>query len=79
MTIILGIKLSDKQNNAVEFQKILTKFNCIIKTRVGINSNSIFCSSLGIILLHIEDEEKAIKMEKELIEISGIEIQRMVF
>ena len=79
MTIILGIKLSNKENNAVEFQKILTKFNCIIKTRVGINSNSIFCSSLGIILLHIEDEEKAINLEKELIEISGIEIQRMVF
>lgn len=79
MTIILGIKLSDKQNNAIEFQQILTKFNCIIKTRVGINSSSIFCSSLGIILLHIEDEEKSIKMEKELIEISGIEIQRMVF
>ena len=79
MTIILGIKLSDKKNNAVEFQKILTKFNCIIKTRIGINSNSIFCSNLGIILLHLEDEEKAIKMEKELIESSGIEIQRMVF
>ena len=79
MTVILGIKLSDKENNAVGFQKILTKFNCIIKTRVGINSNSIFCSNLGIILLHIEDEEKAINMEKELIEISGIEIQRMVF
>ena len=79
MTIILGIKLSDKKNNAVEFQRILTKFNCIIKTRIGINSNSIFCSSLGIILLHIEDEENSLKMEKELIEISGIEIQRMVF
>lgn len=79
MTVILGVKLSDKENNAVEFQKILTKFNCIIKTRIGINSNTIFCSNLGIILLHIEDEEKAIKMEKELIEISGIEIQRMVF
>ena len=79
MTVILGIKLSDKKNKAVEFQKILTKFNCVIKTRIGINSSSIFCSSLGIILLHIEEEETSIKVEKELIEISGIEIQRMVF
>lgn len=79
MTVILGIKLSDKQNNAVEFQSILTKFNCIIKTRIGLNSSSIFCSNLGIILLHIEDEENSLKIEKELIEISGIEIQRMIF
>lgn len=79
MTTIVGIKLPDKLNNAVEFQKILTKFNCIIKMRIGINNSSIFCSSNGIILLQIEDSEKAIALEKELLEISGIELQRMIF
>lgn len=79
MTTIIGIKLPDKLNNAVEFQKILTKFNCIIKMRIGINNSSIFCSSSGIILLQIEDSEKATVLEKELLEISGIELQRMIF
>lgn len=79
MTIIIGIKLPDKEENAVEFQKILTKFNCIIKMRIGINNSSIFCSSNGIVLLQIESEENAINLEKKLLEISGIELQRMIF
>ncbi len=79
MTIIIGIKLPDKINNAVEFQKILTEFNCTIKMRIGINNSSIFCSSNGIILLQLENTEKAIDLERELLEISGIELQRMIF
>ena len=79
MTIILGIKLSDKKNNAVEFQRILTEFNCAIKMRIGINSNSLFCSKSGLILLQIEDKDMAEKIEKALFEISEIELQRMCF
>jgi hypothetical protein len=79
MTVILGVKLPYKQGNAVEFQKILTKFNCIIKIRLGINNSTIFCSSFGIILLEIENSENSINLEKELLEISGIELQKMVF
>ena len=79
MTVIIGIKLSDKNNNAVEFQKILTEFNCVIKLRIGINNSSIFCSQTGIILLQIERNEDAINIERALIEIEGIELQRMTF
>ncbi len=79
MTIILGIKLPDKEKNAVEFQEILNKFNCNIRMRIGINNSSIFCSPIGIILLQIEDETNAAKLEKSLLEISEIELQRMVF
>lgn len=79
MTIIIGVKLPDKEINAVEFQKILTKFNCIIRMRIGINNTTIFCSDKGIILLQVENSEMAIDLEKELLEISGIELQRMIF
>lgn len=79
MTIIIGVKLSDKIMNAVEFQRILTEFNCVIKMRIGINSTSLFCSKTGIILLQIEDKEKAEELEKALFEISEIELQRMCF
>ena len=79
MTVIIGVKLPEKEENSVGFQQILTKFNCIIKMRIGINNSSIFCSSSGIILLQVEDEEKATELEKKLLEISGIEIQQMIF
>ena len=79
MTVILGIKLPEKEANAVEFQKKLTEFNCLIKMRIGINNSSIFCSSSGIILLQIDNNENAITLEKSLIEISGIELQKMIF
>ena len=79
MTVIIGVKLPEKEENAVEFQRILTKSNCIIKMRVGINNSTIFCSSSGIVLLQVENEENATALEKSLLEISGIEIQQMVF
>lgn len=79
MSTILGIKLNNKKENAVEFQSVLTEFNCIIKLRIGINDSSLFCSSSGIILLHIDKDENAINLEKALLNISGIEIQRMIF
>ncbi len=79
MTVIVGVKLQDKINNAVKFQEILSEFNCIIKLRIGINNSSIFCNSTGIVLLQIENSENAINLEKALLEISGIELQRMIF
>ncbi|MBE7704810.1 MAG: hypothetical protein E7Z90_03220 [Cyanobacteria bacterium SIG29] len=78
MTIFIGIKIPDKEIQAVELQKILTKFNCVIKLRIGINS-SIFCSKTGIIILQIDSNNDAILLEKELIEISEIELQKMIF
>lgn len=79
MTIIIGIKLPNKTANSLEFQRILTEFNCAIKLRIGINSTSLFCSKTGLILLQLEDKEETEKLEKALFEISEIEMQRMYF
>ena len=79
MTVIIGIKLQDKRTNAVELQKKLTEFNCIIKMRIGLNNTSIFCQRSGIILLEVEDIEDAMQLEKSLLEINEIETQRMIF
>ena len=79
MTVIIGIKLPDKMHNAVELQKILTEFNCIIKMGLGINNSSIFCSSSGIVLLQVDNADSSVNLERALLEISGIEIQRMIF
>ena len=80
MTIIMGIRLGNRVNTAMEFQKTLTDFGCIIKTRLGLHDVSENkCAPNGIILLEVIDDEEAIKFEKELCKIEGIEIQLMKF
>ncbi len=80
MVTILGIKVNDRMEHATDLQSILTKFGCSIKTRLGMhNAGTESCAPFGVILLEIVDKDEALKIEKELLEISGIEIQRMVF
>lgn len=79
MTVIIGLQIKNKEANAVELQKVLTEFNCIIQVRLGINNTGIFCSEKGIIILAVNNKEDATALEKELINIDEIEIQRMIF
>lgn len=80
MTVILGVKLNQRTENSVKFQEIVTRFGCSIRTRIGLHyagKNS--CSPYGIILLEIINDEDSIQIEKSLLEIDEIEIQKMVF
>ncbi len=79
MTVIIGIKLQNKEENSTELQKVLTKYNCIIKLRLGINNTGFLCSDDGIILIQTDNNEIEIELEKDLLDISGIQIQRMIF
>ena len=80
MITILGIKLPDRKNTAQEFQRIITNYGCIIKTRIGLHSlQGGFCTPYGIILLEIIDDKKIKELEAELIKIDNIEIQSMIF
>ncbi len=80
MTIIMGIRLDNRKDTAIEFQKILTQFGCIIKTRLGLHDVSgNKCAPNGIIILEIIDDSEAKNFEKELCKIEGIEIQLMQF
>lgn len=57
MSSIIGIKLSDRLEESVQFQEILTKFGCYIKTRIGLhNIGEYKCERTGIILLEIVDK-----------------------
>ena len=80
MTTIIGIKLEDRLENAIEFQKIISKYGCYVNTRIGLHqiSDSI-CSSWGIILLEINDNKIVSSIENELLKINKIEIQHMIF
>lgn len=80
MTTILGVRLDNRLETATEFQKVLTSFGCIIKTRLGLHEVSEKqCAHNGIILLEVIDDNEALKFKDELKKISGIEIQIMQF
>ena len=80
MTTIMGIRLGNRTQTAMDFQKTLTHFGCIIKTRLGLHEvadNK--CAPNGIIILEVIDDEQSKAFEKELGQIEGIEIQIMKF
>lgn len=80
MTTIMGVRLDNRTQTAVEFQKTLTHFGCIIKTRLGLHEvASNRCAPNGLILLEVIDDNEAKAFENELREIEGIEIQIMKF
>ena len=78
MTTIIGIKVSNRLESAVSVQEILTKYGCIIKTRIGLHEEiNGQCSPRGLILLEIINDEESIKIANELCDIEEIEIQQM--
>lgn len=80
MTTIMGVRLDNRTQSAVEFQKTLTHFGCIIKTRLGLHEVADHtCAPNGLILLEVIDDEQAKDFEKELCKIEGLEIQIMKF
>lgn len=80
MTTIMGIRLDNRTQTAIDFQKTLTHFGCIIKTRLGLHDVADnLCAPNGIILLEVINDKEAEVFEKELCKIEGIEIQVMKF
>ncbi len=80
MTTIFGIRLDNRTQTAVEFQKVLTHYGCSIKTRLGLHDvNNNVCSPNGLILLEVIDDAEAMKMKEELLEIPNLELQSMKF
>lgn len=80
MTTILGIKLQNRVEVAKYFQEILSKHGCSIKTRIGLHEvTDGKCAPNGIILLEVIDENEAVEIEKDLLNIDNIEIQKMIF
>ena len=55
MTKIIGVKLDNRIETAVDFQKIITSFGCEIKTRLGLHQTE-GCENYGIILLEVKED-----------------------
>ncbi|HPP87441.1 MAG TPA: hypothetical protein PLM75_06235 [bacterium] len=58
---IILIKIGNRENTAIEVQKILTEFGCKIKTRLGLhNIEPDACSPLGLVILEVVADTKEI-------------------
>ena len=79
--VILGLYITDRVKEAIKVQDVLTKFGCSIKTRLGLHEvQENFCSSNGLIILELTgNEEEMVKLEKELLKIEGLGVQKMTF
>jgi len=78
---ILGVYIPDRSQKIEEVQNLLTKFGCTIKTRLGLHElNDDICSKGGIILLELTGEVNEFrKLEKELLNIEGLTVKKMIF
>lgn len=81
MRIIYGIEIGDREHDALKVQEALTKYGCIIKTRLGLHEAGNLCSSKGLIILEFinGNEAEIEKLEKELMECETVKIGKMSF
>jgi len=80
-TRILGIMVHDRIKEAGRTQEILTRYASVIRTRLGFHELSREkCSRVGTILLVLQgDPQKWDRLQDELKQIGGIEMQTMQF
>ncbi|HIS36600.1 TPA: hypothetical protein IAC10_08230 [Candidatus Scatousia excrementigallinarum] len=58
MTTIIGVNLTDRAESSIEFQEILTKYGCSIRTRIGLHHpEQGVCTNRGVVLLDLAEEE----------------------
>ena len=77
MITIIGVKLENRKETAVDFQRILTEHGCGIRTRIGLHpSEHDVCLNRGIVLLEVHDGEAG-PLKEELSK--HWEVQTMVF
>jgi len=78
MTVIIGIKLTNRTETSQAFQNVLSKYGCMIKTRIGLHSTcSAICANYGIILLEIIDDSEIVQLKKDLMNVEGVLLSSM--
>jgi hypothetical protein len=78
---IIGLLITDRIKEAGQTQKTLTKFGHVIKSRLGFHEvTEDVCSRAGVVILQLAgNPAECEKLETELSQIGGLEVQRMVF
>ena len=78
---IIGLLITDRIKEAGLTQHALSRYAHVIKSRLGFHEVSEdVCSRAGVIILQLAgNTEECNKLEAELNNIGGLELQRMVF
>ncbi|MCG6913303.1 hypothetical protein LJE86_05250 [bacterium BMS3Abin03] len=77
MKTILTVLISKRKDAAVNVQKILTGWGCIIKTRLGLHDGVMEnCSEEGLLILELvgKDEEKK-ELTRKLSLLKGVAVK----
>lgn len=77
---IMGIRLSHRRDTASTLQDILTRYGCIINTRLGVHEASdTTCSEQGYIVLEFRNgsDAEVAAMQKELSALEGLVVRTM--
>jgi len=79
--IILGVQVTNRVENILDVQKILTEYGCNIKIRLGLHEvTESRCSTVGLLILETYgDEADILQMESKLKQIKGVTVKKMVF
>ncbi|MFO7998187.1 MAG: hypothetical protein R6U86_04315 [Bacteroidales bacterium] len=78
---VLGVLVKEPGKAAIEVQRILTKYGCSIRTRLGLNElEKESCAGCGLILLELMgNPDESIRLENELLEVEDVVVRKMVF
>lgn len=76
---IMAIVVEHRNNNAPKLQEILTKYGCIIKTRLGLHESSKGqCQERGLIILELDgSDEDIVNLKNELLNMGNIKVNTM--
>jgi len=80
-TVVLGVLLDHRNDVAVDFQKILTKHGCNIRTRLGLHhANNHKCPLGGVILLDvIGSDDDIASIENDIKSLPDTQVQKIMF
>jgi hypothetical protein len=78
---ILGVMINEPSKDSEKIQNILTKYGCSIRTRLGMHDmDEEYATETGLMLLELtSDLQECLRLENELLELNGVDVQKMVF
>ena len=78
---IMGIHITDRVKNVPAVQEVLTRFGCLIKTRIGLHDVSDqSCSPNGLLIVELlGDESNLREFSDALGAVEGVDVKSMIF
>lgn len=75
---IMAVVVNHRSKNAAEIQKVMTKYGCQVKVRLGLHEAGDVCSEEGLIILQLSGTEEEINnFQDELNDIDGVKAKHM--